>query len=438
MGSNRQYKRGNALMGAINVKHTGSGAAIALSSDGTSLLLDGTAIGGGGGSPDLFAESYNGSSTLPSAAGTNSVSIGVNADVAAAATGGFAAGFNADVNNQYAIAGPHARGWGSYGVAFGYEAQSSANHAVSIGATSGANGARNTGAGAVVLGGSHASGADSFAAAIDNNSASYGALKPNSIALGLNAKSNATISSVAIGSNAETGGREAVAIGSSALAEWGSVALGGYFGTTVQARATGTVSFAVAGYNGSGMTASTADGTGSIAMGGGYAQQTQSKAIGAYAHSNVRGKIAWSAYPLANVYGATQTGHYILSNSTTDGTAAILVTDNSWTVPSAVNQVILPNNSAYAFHGTIVARQSAAQGTASAAWKIEGLIRREGSAGTTVLVNSATTVLDNTPSWGMALSADTTKGGLKVEVTGAASTNIRWVATINSSELTYA
>ena len=33
-------------MGAINIKHTGSGADIALSSDGTSLLLDGTAIGG--------------------------------------------------------------------------------------------------------------------------------------------------------------------------------------------------------------------------------------------------------------------------------------------------------------------------------------------------------------------------------------------------------
>ena len=38
-------------MGAINVKHTGSGADIALSSDGTNLLLDGTAIGGGGGDP---------------------------------------------------------------------------------------------------------------------------------------------------------------------------------------------------------------------------------------------------------------------------------------------------------------------------------------------------------------------------------------------------
>jgi hypothetical protein len=104
---------------------------------------------------------------------------------------------------------------------------------------------------------------------------------------------------------------------------------------------------------------------------------------------------------------------------------------------STTNQIILPNNSAYAFHGTIVARQQASAGTACAAWKIEGLIRREGSAGTTVLVNSATTVLDNTPAWGMALSADTTNGGLKIEVTGAAATNIRWVATIHTSEVTY-
>jgi len=37
-------------MGSINLKHTGSGSAIALSSDGTSLLLNGTAIGGGGSS----------------------------------------------------------------------------------------------------------------------------------------------------------------------------------------------------------------------------------------------------------------------------------------------------------------------------------------------------------------------------------------------------
>ena len=65
------------------------------------------------------------------------------------------------------------------------------------------------------------------------------------------------------------------------------------------------------------------------------------------------------------------------------------------------------------------------------------IIRREGSAGTTTLVNSATTVLDNTPNWGMVLSADTTNGGLAITVTGAASTNIRWVASINTTEVRY-
>ena len=35
-------------MGSVNIDNTGSGADVTLSSDGTDLLLDGTAIGGGG------------------------------------------------------------------------------------------------------------------------------------------------------------------------------------------------------------------------------------------------------------------------------------------------------------------------------------------------------------------------------------------------------
>ncbi|MEL0099884.1 MAG: hypothetical protein VW907_10035, partial [Opitutae bacterium] len=120
---------------------------------------------------------------------------------------------------------------------------------------------------------------------------------------------------------------------------------------------------------------------------------------------------------------------------TTDATPLVLTTNA--TTAGSDDQLILVNNSAYSFHGTIVARQQSSQGTACAAWKIEGLIRREGSAGTTTLVNSATTVLDNTPSWGMALSADTTNGCLKVQVTGAASTNIKWNGAIHTSETYY-
>ena len=41
-------------MGKIEIDHTGSGSGITLSSDGTSFLLDGSAIGGSGGGADLY------------------------------------------------------------------------------------------------------------------------------------------------------------------------------------------------------------------------------------------------------------------------------------------------------------------------------------------------------------------------------------------------
>jgi hypothetical protein len=182
---------------------------------------------------------------------------------------------------------------------------------------------------------------------------------------------------------------------------------------------------------------STASGYGSYAIGSSVNASSQySVAIGRRAKTTIEGQFAFSGEQFSS-QGDSQTSIYVLRSDTTDATPEAMATDGPNTTRNTTNQIILPNNSAYAFHGTIVARQQASAGTACAAWKIEGLIRREGSAGTTVLVNSATTVLDNTPSWGMALSADTTNGGLKIEVTGAAATNIRWVATVNTSEVTY-
>ena len=85
-----------------------------------------------------------------------------------------------------------------------------------------------------------------------------------------------------------------------------------------------------------------------------------------------------------------------------------------------------------------MARQSAAGGTASASWKVEGLIRREANAAATVLVASAINTISNVPGWVIALTADTTNGGLTVTATGAAATNIKWLATIQTTETTYA
>jgi hypothetical protein len=56
-------------MGKIELDHTGTGGGITLSSDGTDLLLGGTAIGGGGGAAlELYAENPV-TPTAPSATG---------------------------------------------------------------------------------------------------------------------------------------------------------------------------------------------------------------------------------------------------------------------------------------------------------------------------------------------------------------------------------
>jgi hypothetical protein len=381
-------------MGKIELDHTGSGSGITLSSDGTDLLLDGTAIGGGGAALELYAENPS-SPTAPSATGINATAIGTNAS----ATGNWslALGRNSSATQNYTLAlGLNSDADGSSSTSIGLNTTAGSLYSTALGVSGGGLGSITaTGGGAMALGGSYASGTDSFAAAIANNTSSYGATGANSVAIGRLARAT---------------GSESISIGSSFTYATGSnsVALG---------------------------RDSLSEGSRAVAIGGGNASSQYSHSFGYQsATPTVQGHYAYASGRFSAV-GDAQAGVFVLRSDTADATPEALTTRNQ--AASATNQIILPNNSAYAFHGTIVARQQASQGTACAAWKIEGLIRREGSAGTTVLVNSATTVLDNTPAWGLALSADTTNGGLKIEVTGAAATNIRWVATINTSEVTY-
>jgi hypothetical protein len=165
------------------------------------------------------------------------------------------------------------------------------------------------------------------------------------------------------------------------------------------------------------------------------ASASYSIALGNGAQAKETGKFALEGYS-GYGNGASQYGTINCTKTTTDATASVLTSDTS--TAGASNQLILQNNTAYAFSGIVVARQKAANGTASAAWKIEGLIRREGTAATTTLVASTVTAISNAPAWTLALSADTTNGGLSITATGAAATNIRWLANVQSAEITYA
>ena len=361
--------------------------------------------------PALYADNPS-SATDPVASGTNAVAIADSAT--ASTTHAIAIGHGAKaLGGDRAMALGRSYAWGEDAFAAAIDditgsRGAKAQHAVAIGKHAIADGSSSlalgrdatatSGSYPTAIGRAYSSGTDSLAAVISTNSSSYGSSGAYSISLGKNAKSTANYAT-AIGESNQALGNNSVCLG--------------YYS---QAQGQGTM---VMGYD----ARSTA---------------VHCTAIGTNTRNAIDGTFKFSGGQHSTA-GDAQVGIYPVLCETTDATATTFVTYHSNTsTPQTDNQIVLPNNSAYAFSGTIVARQKASEGTACAAWEVKGLIRREGSAGTTVLVNSATTVLDNTPNWGLALSADTTNGCLKIQGTGASSTNIRWSSTITTSELTYA
>ena len=133
--------------------------------------------------------------------------------------------------------------------------------------------------------------------------------------------------------------------------------------------------------------------------------------------------------------GDSQASKFVLHERTTDATATTLTTNSS--AASTTNQVILSNQSAYRFKGTIIGKKSGT--TDIAAWDVDGLIVRGANAAATTLVVGNVNLVSNAPVWGTpTLAADTTNGGLQVQVTGFLATNIQWTATIETTEVIYA
>jgi len=359
---------------------------------------------------NLYADNPS-SPTAPSATGTNAVAIGSGASATGFSSFSFGQGASSTADQAFSF-GLNAEATAVRSLSLFGEAGSTESTA--IGYNSALQKAKTvTGSGAMALGGSRASGADSFAAAIDSNSSSYGASATNSIAMGKQAKAT-SISAVAIGESNSASALWACSIGGYQNIVSGGASIGGYRNNVSQ-----NYAIAVGGYE------NTASNYLTVATGG-------------HAVANIRGKIAHASNKFS-ANGDAQTGTLVLRSDTTDATAEALTSNNG--TASTENQVILPNNSAYSFSGTIIARESAAAGSDYASWEIKGALLRDANAASTVLGNGIVNKLYATSgasAWAVALSADTTNGGLKIEVTGAASTNIRWVAAVNTSEVGYA
>ena len=141
-----------------------------------------------------------------------------------------------------------------------------------------------------------------------------------------------------------------------------------------------------------------------------------------------------------NVFAATgssQVAGLVLVKQTTDATPAVLNSDGG--AASTTNQIILPNNAAYHFKGSVIANVTGAAN--GAAWEISGAIMRGANAASTVLIDTPSVnrvaASSGASAWVVTATADTTNGGLAITVTGAASTTIRWVARLETCEVTF-
>ena len=148
---------------------------------------------------------------------------------------------------------------------------------------------------------------------------------------------------------------------------------------------------------------------------------------GSSATASHYGQLAYASGAFVNP-GDAQTSTYVVRRATTDATQSELFLDGS----SA--RMTIPSGTTWTFCAQITARSS---GGNSAGYKIEAVIDNNSGATSFVVAPTTTVLGEDIGAWDVLAQADDTNDALVLKVTGAASTNIRWVATVRTTEVAY-
>jgi hypothetical protein len=178
-------------------------------------------------------------------------------------------------------------------------------------------------------------------------------------------------------------------------------------------------------------TAPVASGANAVAIGSGSsATAVGSFAEGAGSSATIFGQKAFANGSFATA-GDAQRGLYVARNITTDATLTELFLDGS------AIQLVMPNNSVFTFDILVAARRTDATG-GGAAYRFVGVARKDTTAGSVTFIGtpSKTVIGETNAAWDAAVSVDTGTGAFRVRVTGEAAKTIRWVATIQTTEVT--
>ena len=137
--------------------------------------------------------------------------------------------------------------------------------------------------------------------------------------------------------------------------------------------------------------------------------------------------------------GDAQRGSVVMRRQTTDATPTNLSFDGAAPTGSTITSsthFILLNNQTVSVGIRIVARSTS--GTDNAKFLRDVLISRDANAASTVVEGSQTIGTDiktaGASGWDVAITADTTNGGMLITVTGAAATTINWTAEVSFVE----
>jgi hypothetical protein len=253
--------------------------------------------------------------------------------------------------------------------------------------------------------------------------------------------------SVAVGGTLNTAsGTNAAAIGGSSntASSTASAVIGGSSNnatTNINSVVVGGTSNTANGQNAVvvGGSANSSSGNSSVVLGGSSNQSNaNSSTILSGQGARVRSRDSVAVFANNNNgTGNYQSSVLLLSRETTDATVTTLA--SSVGAAGTSNQMTLPDNAAYYVRGSCIANVTGGGNTK--AWSFEAAIKRGAGAGTTAIVGA---VIKNivaadagAATWDITLSADTTNGAFRVQVTGQAATTIRWTCRLDSTEVAF-
>ena len=171
----------------------------------------------------------------------------------------------------------------------------------------------------------------------------------------------------------------------------------------------------------------------SIALGeGAQSNAVDSLAIGLQSLSRIQGGVVQASGRFASS-GDAQTGRYLVRNITTNNVPTPLYVDG---VGGSV-RLVLSDMSTWTFKITVTGHRTDA-GDGHAGYEFSGVIYRQTGAATTTILHqvSKTVISESNIPWDVNVTADTTNGALVVTATGEIGKIIRWLALVETVEIT--